>query len=38
MKDGEMDLIAELLFEGRTYAYIEWLANELIMIANKTHT
>ena len=33
-----MDLIAQLLLESRTGAYIEWLANELIMTANKTHT
>ena len=33
-----MDLIAQLLLENRTGAYIEWLANELIMTANKTHT
>ena len=33
-----MDLIAQLLFESRIGAYIEWLANELTMIANKTHT
>ena len=32
-----MDLIAQLLLESRTSAYIEWLANELIMTANKTH-
>ena len=31
-----MDLIAQLLLESRTGAYIGWLANELIMIANKT--
>ena len=37
MKDGEMDLIAQLLLESRIGAYIEWLANELIMIANKTY-
>ena len=30
-----MDLIAQLLLESRTGAYIEWLANELIMTANK---
>ena len=30
-----MDLIAQLLLECRTGAYIEWLANELIMTANK---
>ena len=35
MKDGEMNLIAQLLLESRTGAYIEWLANELIMTANK---
>ena len=33
-----MDLIAQLLFESRTGAYIEWLDNELIMTGNKTHT
>ena len=38
MKYDEMDLIAQLLLESRTGGYIEWLANELIMIANKTHT
>ena len=38
MKDGEMDLIAQLLLESRTGAYLEWLNNELIMIANKKHT
>ena len=38
MKDDEMDLIAQLLLESRTGAYIEWLANELIMTANKIHT
>ena len=34
MKDGEMDLFAQLLFESRTDAYLEWLANEVIMTAN----
>ena len=29
-----MDLIAQLLLESRTGAYIEWLENELIMTAN----
>ena len=29
-----MDLIAQLLLESRTGAYLEWLANELIMTAN----
>ena len=33
-----MDLIAQLLLESRTGAYIEWLANELIMTANKIYT
>ena len=31
----EMDLIAQLLLESRTCAYLEWLANVLIMTANK---
>ena len=35
MKDGEIDLIAQVLLESRTSAYIEWLDNELIMTANK---
>ena len=35
MKDCEIDLIAQLLIESRTGAYIEWLDNELIMIASK---
>ena len=35
MKGGEMDLIAQLLLESRIGAYIEWLANELMMTANK---
>ena len=38
MKDGEMDLFAQLLFESRTDAYLEWLDNELIMTTNKKHT
>ena len=29
-----MDLIAQLLLESRTCAYLVWLANELIMTAN----
>ena len=29
-----MDLIAQLLLESRISAYLEWLANELIMTAN----
>ena len=35
---GGMDLIAQLLLESRTCAFIEWLANELIMTANKIDT
>ena len=38
MKDGEMDLFAQLLLESRIGAYIEWLDNELIMTANNKHT
>ena len=38
MKDGEIYLIAQLLLESRIGAYIEWLANELVKTANKTHT
>ena len=34
MKSGEMELIAQLLLESRTGAYIEWLDEELIMTAN----
>jgi hypothetical protein len=30
MKDGEMILIAQLLLENRTCAYIEWIDNKLI--------
>ena len=36
IKDGEMVLIAQPLLESRTSAYLEWLANEVIMTANKT--
>ena len=35
MKDGKMVLIAYHLLESSTGAYIEWLVNELMMIANK---
>jgi hypothetical protein len=35
MKDGKMVLMAQLLLESRTGAYLEWLVNELLMIANK---
>ena len=38
MNNGELDLIAQLLLKSRTGAYIEWLDNELIMIANNKHT
>ena len=34
MKVGEMELLAQLLLENRTGAYIEWLDNKLIMTAN----
>ena len=34
MKGDEMELIAQLLLESRTGAYIEWLENKLIMVAN----
>ena len=29
-----MELFAQLLLESRTYAYIEWLDNKLIMVTN----
>ena len=34
MKGEEMELIAQLLLESRTGAFIEWLDNKLIMAAN----
>ena len=34
MKSDEMELIAQLLLESRTGAYIEWLDNQLIMAIN----
>ena len=34
MKGDEMELIAQLLLESRTCAYIEWLDNKLIVTAN----
>ena len=34
MKGDELELIAQLLLEGRIGAYIEWLDNKLIMAAN----
>ena len=36
IKDGEIVLIAQPLLESRIGAYLEWLANEVIMTANKT--
>jgi 23S rRNA A2030 N6-methylase RlmJ len=36
MKDGEMVLITPPSLKSRIDAYLEWLANELIMMANKT--
>ena len=35
MKDGKMILIAYHLLESSIGTYIEWLANELMLIANK---
>ena len=35
MKDVKLVLIAYHLLESSTCAYIEWLVNELMMIANK---
>ena len=35
MEDGKGNLIAYHLLESSTGAYIEWLVNELMMIANK---
>ena len=35
MKNGEIDLIAQLLLKSSTGAYIEWLVNELIMTTNE---
>ena len=34
MKDNKMVIIAQPLLEGSTGAYLEWLANEVIMTAN----
>ena len=31
-----MVIIAQPMFEGSTGAYLEWLANEVTMTANKT--
>jgi hypothetical protein len=36
MEDGKMVLIAQPLLESSIGAYIEWLANELIMTTNKS--
>ena len=38
MKGDDMGLIAQLLLESRTGAYIEWLDNKLIMTANNNIT
>jgi hypothetical protein len=35
MEGGKMVLIAQPLIESRTDAHLEWLANEVIMTANK---
>jgi hypothetical protein len=35
MKDGKMVLMAQPLLESRTGVYLEWLVNELLIIANK---
>jgi hypothetical protein len=35
MEDGKMVLIAQPLLESSIGAYIEWLANELMMTTNK---
>ena len=34
MKGDEIELIAQLLLESKTCAYIKWLDNKLIMAAN----
>ena len=36
MKGGKMVLIAQLLLEGKTGAYLQLLANKVIMTPNKT--
>jgi hypothetical protein len=36
MEDDKIVLIAQPLLESRTCAYLEWLANEVILTANKT--
>jgi hypothetical protein len=35
MEDGKMVLTAQPLLENSISAYIEWLVNELMMVANK---
>jgi hypothetical protein len=35
MKNGKMVLIAQPLLENSIGAYIEWLVNELVRVANK---
>ena len=38
LRNGELDLFAQLLLESRICAYIEWLDNKLILTANNKHT
>jgi hypothetical protein len=35
LENDQMILIAQPLLESRTGAYLEWLVNELLMLANK---
>jgi hypothetical protein len=35
MKGGKIVLFAQPLLESRTDTYLEWLANEVLMTANK---
>jgi hypothetical protein len=35
MEDGKMVLVAQPLLKNSIGAYIEWLVNELMMVANK---
>ena len=38
MEGAEIELIAQLLLESRTGAYIEWLDKVIIMTAKNKHT
>jgi len=38
VQDGKMVLLAQLLLESRTGAYIEWLANEVILIGKQNES